>query len=95
MGAGQKIDTTLTLVRIGFFFGDNTLVTENLTKAEQYVSHPPSTFSSFPCLFAYVPPGSLTRAATGIDGIDSKSTKACMRSLSGNLRGEPSCFWMH
>jgi 26S proteasome regulatory subunit N7 len=37
VGAGQKIDAALTLVRIGFFFGDNALVTLNLTKAEECV----------------------------------------------------------
>jgi 26S proteasome regulatory subunit N7 len=38
VGAGQKIDIVLTLVRIGFFFGDNDLITDNLQKAEECVS---------------------------------------------------------
>ncbi|KAI5989489.1 26S proteasome subunit RPN7-domain-containing protein [Pisolithus albus] len=33
-GLGSRTDITSTLVRIGFFFGDNTLITENLAKAE-------------------------------------------------------------
>ncbi|PSR75336.1 hypothetical protein EW026_g4149 [Hermanssonia centrifuga] len=36
-GAGSRIDVVLTLIRIGFFFGDNTLVTENMAKAEALV----------------------------------------------------------
>ncbi|KAG6329909.1 hypothetical protein ID866_9180 [Astraeus odoratus] len=36
-GLGSRIDITLTLIRIGIFFGDNTLITENLTKAEQLI----------------------------------------------------------
>ncbi|TFY83055.1 hypothetical protein EWM64_g957 [Hericium alpestre] len=36
-GLGARIDITLTLVRIGFFFGDNQLVTENLAKAEALI----------------------------------------------------------
>jgi 26S proteasome regulatory subunit N7 len=36
VGAGQKIDIVLTLVRLGFFFGDNDLITEHLTKADEY-----------------------------------------------------------
>jgi 26S proteasome regulatory subunit N7 len=35
VGAGQKIDLVLTLVRLGFFFADDVLVTENLQKAEE------------------------------------------------------------
>lgn len=34
-GLGSRIDIVLTLARIGFFFGDNGLVTDNLTKAEK------------------------------------------------------------
>lgn len=49
VGAGQKIDTTLTLVRIGFFFGDNTLVTDHLSKAEACV--PPPLPLPFPLPF--------------------------------------------
>ena len=36
-GVGSKIDIVLTLIRIGFFFGDHTLITKNLTRAEEYV----------------------------------------------------------
>jgi len=36
-GLGSRIDIVLTLARIGFFFGDNKLVTENLTKAEKLI----------------------------------------------------------
>ncbi|KAL4064187.1 26S proteasome subunit RPN7-domain-containing protein [Scleroderma yunnanense] len=36
-GLGSRIDITLTLIRIGIFFGDNTLITENLAKAEQLI----------------------------------------------------------
>jgi hypothetical protein len=32
VGTGQKIDSALTLVRIGFFFGDYDLINENLKK---------------------------------------------------------------
>jgi 26S proteasome regulatory subunit N7 len=39
VGAGQKIDIVLTLIRLGFFFGDNTLITEQLAKAEEFVCH--------------------------------------------------------
>jgi 26S proteasome regulatory subunit N7 len=35
VGAGQKIDIVLTLVRLGFFFADDALVTDNLAKAEE------------------------------------------------------------
>ena len=34
-GLGSKIDIVLTLVRIGFFFGDHKLITTHLTKAEE------------------------------------------------------------
>ncbi|EPQ57701.1 PCI-domain-containing protein [Gloeophyllum trabeum ATCC 11539] len=34
-GLGSRIDIALTLVRIGFFFGDYQLITSNLTKAEE------------------------------------------------------------
>jgi 26S proteasome regulatory subunit N7 len=36
-GLGSRIDISLTLIRIGFFFGDNALITENLAKAEKSV----------------------------------------------------------
>ncbi|KIO04292.1 hypothetical protein M404DRAFT_143998 [Pisolithus tinctorius Marx 270] len=36
-GLGSRIDITLTLIRIGFFFGDNTLITENLAGAEKLI----------------------------------------------------------
>ncbi|KAH7889127.1 26S proteasome subunit RPN7-domain-containing protein [Phlebopus sp. FC_14] len=36
-GLGSRIDISLTLVRLGFFFGDNPLITENLTKAEKLI----------------------------------------------------------
>ena len=37
-GLGSRIDIVLTLVRIGFFFGDHKLITTHLTKAEKYVA---------------------------------------------------------
>jgi 26S proteasome regulatory subunit N7 len=36
-GLGSRIDIELTLVRIGFFFGDTKLITEHLAKAEKCV----------------------------------------------------------
>ncbi|KAF8056690.1 26S proteasome subunit RPN7-domain-containing protein [Lyophyllum atratum] len=36
-GLGSRIDIVLTLVRIGFFFGDNELVTSNLVRAEALI----------------------------------------------------------
>lgn len=41
-GIGSRIDIVLTLVRIGFFFGDHDIITKYLAKAEEYVppSHP-------------------------------------------------------
>ncbi|TFK47736.1 PCI-domain-containing protein [Heliocybe sulcata] len=36
-GLGSRIDIVLTLVRIGFFFGDHQLITSNLTKAEELI----------------------------------------------------------
>jgi hypothetical protein len=37
VGTSQKIDSALTLVRIGFFFGDYDLINENLKKADKCV----------------------------------------------------------
>ncbi|KAG1772214.1 PCI-domain-containing protein [Suillus placidus] len=37
-GLGSRIDVALTLIRLGFFFGDNGLITENLPKAERCAS---------------------------------------------------------
>lgn len=36
-GLGSRIDIVLTLVRIGFFFGDHDMITQHLTQAEEYV----------------------------------------------------------
>ncbi|KAG6915135.1 hypothetical protein DXG01_013099 [Tephrocybe rancida] len=36
-GLGARIDIVLTLARIGFFFGDNDLIRENLNKAESLI----------------------------------------------------------
>jgi len=36
-GLGSRIDIVLTIVRIGFFFNDNNLVTSNMTKAEKLI----------------------------------------------------------
>lgn len=36
-GLGSRIDISLTLIRIGLFFSDNTLITQNLEKAEKWV----------------------------------------------------------
>lgn len=33
-GLGSRIDIALTIVRIGFFFGDNEVIATHLTKAE-------------------------------------------------------------
>ena len=34
-GVGSKIDIVLTLVRIGFFFGDHPMIFKGLTRAEE------------------------------------------------------------
>ncbi|KAJ3500340.1 hypothetical protein NLJ89_g9843 [Agrocybe chaxingu] len=36
-GLGSRIDIVLTIVRIGFFFGDTSIVTTNMTKAEKLI----------------------------------------------------------
>jgi len=36
-GLGSKIDLVLTLIRVGFFFSDQELIKENLTKAEELI----------------------------------------------------------
>ncbi len=36
-GVGTKIDIALTLIRIGFFFGDHSIITSNTTRAEECV----------------------------------------------------------
>ncbi|KAG6876113.1 hypothetical protein C0992_000924 [Termitomyces sp. T32_za158] len=36
-GIGSRIDTVLTLARIGFFFGDNALIASSLSKAESLI----------------------------------------------------------
>ncbi|EJD02499.1 proteasome 26S subunit [Fomitiporia mediterranea MF3/22] len=36
-GVGSKIDIVLTLVRIGFFFGDHVIISKNLTRAEELI----------------------------------------------------------
>ncbi|PIL28151.1 hypothetical protein GSI_09688 [Ganoderma sinense ZZ0214-1] len=36
-GLGSRIDILLTLIRIGFFFGDHDMITENLQQAEELV----------------------------------------------------------
>jgi hypothetical protein len=38
-GLGSRIDIVLTLVRIGFFFGDHELITTQLKQADKYVSY--------------------------------------------------------
>lgn len=37
-GLGSRIDIVLTLVRIGFFFGDHDLINTYVAKAETYAS---------------------------------------------------------
>jgi hypothetical protein len=37
-GLGSRIDIVLTLVRIGFFFGDHELIKANLKRAEECVA---------------------------------------------------------
>ena len=39
-GLGSRIDTTLTIVRLGFFFSDTDIVTTNMDKAEKCVPFP-------------------------------------------------------
>ena len=39
-GLGSRIDIELTLVRIGFFFGDHKLITTHLAQAEKCVPLP-------------------------------------------------------
>lgn len=39
-GLGSRIDIVLTLVRIGFFFGDHGLINTYVTKAEAYAPPP-------------------------------------------------------
>ncbi|EIW51777.1 PCI-domain-containing protein [Trametes versicolor FP-101664 SS1] len=36
-GLGSRIDIVLTLVRIGFFFGDHDMITQHLTQAEELI----------------------------------------------------------
>ncbi|KAG2351375.1 hypothetical protein BDR07DRAFT_1288536, partial [Suillus spraguei] len=36
-GLGSRIDIVLTLIRLGIFFGNNGLITENLPKAERFI----------------------------------------------------------
>ena len=36
-GLGSKIDLVLTFIRIGFFFWDQTLIKDNLAKADEFV----------------------------------------------------------
>ncbi|KAH7906003.1 26S proteasome subunit RPN7-domain-containing protein [Hygrophoropsis aurantiaca] len=36
-GLGSRIDIALTLIRVGFFFGDNQLITDYLSKAEKFI----------------------------------------------------------
>ena len=36
-GLGQRIDIVLTLIRIGLFFDDQDIISDNLTKAESCV----------------------------------------------------------
>ncbi|KAG2093717.1 26S proteasome subunit RPN7-domain-containing protein [Suillus discolor] len=36
-GLGSRIDVVFTLIRLGFFFGDNGLITENLPKAKRFI----------------------------------------------------------
>ncbi|KAG2336277.1 hypothetical protein BDR05DRAFT_1015149 [Suillus weaverae] len=36
-GLGSRIDIMLTLIRLGFFFRDNSLITENIPKAERFI----------------------------------------------------------
>ena len=36
-GLGSRIDIVLTLIRIGFFFGHNQLISTNLTKADEFI----------------------------------------------------------
>ena len=36
-GLGSRIDIVLTLIRIGLFFGDHEMITQNLQQAEEFV----------------------------------------------------------
>ena len=37
-GLGSRIDIVLTIVRIGFFFGDHELITSQLKQADKYAN---------------------------------------------------------
>lgn len=45
VGLGSRIDIVLTIIRIGFFFGDHDLIRENMAKAEECVSTLSSSFT--------------------------------------------------
>jgi hypothetical protein len=62
VGAGQKIDIVLTIVRIGFFFHDHEIITSNLAKAEECVRR---SLVISPVHADAMFPDSLTRVAIG------------------------------
>ena len=80
-GLGSRIDIVLTLVRIGFFFGDHDLITTYLAKAEACVTNSLDLFL-FTNTYAAV---SLKRVVTGIGVIDSRSILASISFQFVNL----------
>jgi 26S proteasome regulatory subunit N7 len=54
VGLGQKLDILFTLIRMGFFWNDNDLVTRNIEKAKRYAVPPAhaalATFAHRACL---------------------------------------------
>ena len=63
---GSRIDIVLTLIRIGFFFGDHEMITQNLQQAEEYVSCFVTVIYSMFNIFS----GWSRRAETGIGETD-------------------------
>ena len=87
-GLGSRIDITLTLIRIGIFFGDNTLITENLAKAEKSVAPALGI-----CGLTHWTDSS-KRAETGTAGIVSRCTVGYMPSPFGSLHLPVNCYSM-
>jgi 26S proteasome regulatory subunit N7 len=51
VGLGQKLDILFTLIRMGFFWNDNDLVTRNIEKAKRYAVPPAHTALAPPAAF--------------------------------------------
>jgi 26S proteasome regulatory subunit N7 len=82
-GIGSRIDIVLTLVRLGFFFGDHGLITSNLTKAEEYVH----STRKFLKLDSHLMTDLLRLVATGTVETDSKSTAGFTCYQFANSKG--------